>query len=119
MTLNPGLRRFVALLICYVVIGQLTFAGQTVGLRVIVTAGDGLQNVVNEVPPQPLAVRVVDRENRPVQGATVVFAAPASGPGGDFPTGATFSTLTDEDGRAVGVLFRPNEQEGPYSILVR
>jgi hypothetical protein len=94
-------------------------AGQQAGLKVIVIRGNGMENVINEVPPEPFAVQVVDATDRPISGATVVFTAPSDGPGGTFPTGASFSTITDEEGRALGLLYRPNSIEGSYTIKVR
>jgi hypothetical protein len=96
-----------------------SFAGSQVGLKIIVITGSGVENVINEIPPEPFAVRVVDANNRPVTGATVSFTAPSSGPGGAFPTGPGFSTFSDEEGRALGVLYRPNSVEGSYMIQVR
>jgi hypothetical protein len=94
-------------------------AGQQPGLKVIVLRGNGMENVINEVPPEPFAVRVVDVDNHPVSGATVMFSAPSNGPGGTFPTGASFSTISDEEGRALGLLYHPNSVEGNYTIQVR
>ena len=95
------------------------FGGQQVGLKVVVVSGNGDENVINEIPPAPLAVQVVDAANHPITGAMVLFTAPSSGPGGSFPTGLTFNTISDEDGRALGLLYRPNSVEGAYSIQVR
>jgi hypothetical protein len=95
------------------------FGGQQVGLKVVVVSGNGEENVINEIPPAPFAVRIVDAANHPITGAMVMFTAPSSGPGGSFPTGLTFNTISDEDGRALGLLYRPNSVEGAYSIQVR
>jgi len=95
------------------------FGGQQVGLKAIVVSGNGEENVINEIPPAPFAVRVVDAANRPISGAMVMFTAPSSGASGSFPTGLTFSTISDEDGRALGLLYRPNSVEGVYTIQVR
>jgi hypothetical protein len=95
------------------------FGGQQVGLKVVVVSGNGEENVINEIPPAPFAVRVVDAANHPITGAMVMFTAPSSGPSGSFPTGPTFNTISDEDGRALGLLYRPNSVEGTYTIQVR
>jgi hypothetical protein len=112
-------RRFLSVLLCQLIFCPSTFAGQQTGLKIIVLSGSGEENVINEVPPQPLAVRVVDASNRPITGATVVFTAPSSGAGGTFPTGSSFNTVSDEEGRALGLLYRPNSIEGIYTIQVR
>src|SRR5262245_6362807 len=96
-----------------------TFASQQEGVKLIVVSGSGAENVINEVPPEPFTVRVVDRTDRPVSGVTVTFTAPSNGPGGTFPTRTSFSTMSDEDGRALGLLYRPNSIEGSYMIQVR
>src|SRR5262245_35897989 len=96
-----------------------TFAGRQEGLKVVVVSGSGADNVINEVRAEPLAVRVVDGNGRPVSGLMVTFTAPTNGPGGTFPTGTSFSTISDEDGRALGLLYRPNSVEGSYTIQVR
>ena len=117
--IQSRLHRFLPVLFCQIIFCASTFAGQQAGLKVIVLSGDGEENVINDIPPQPFAVRVVDAANRPVIGATVMFTAPSSGPGGAFPTGLTFSVISDEEGRALGLLYRPNSMEGTYTIQVR
>jgi hypothetical protein len=112
-------RRFLIVVLCQLLFSTSIIAGQQPGLKVIVVRGNGMDNVINEVPPQPFAVRVVDVDNHPISGATVTFIAPSNGPGGTFPTGASFSTITDEEGRALGLLYHPNSVEGNYTIQVR
>ena len=111
--------RFLSVLLCLLLLCPSTFAGQQAGLKIIVLSGSGEENVINEVPPQPLAVRVVDASNRPITGAAVVFTAPSNGAGGAFPTGPSFNTVSDEEGRALGLLYRPNSVEGSYTIQIR
>src|SRR5262245_47474881 len=94
-------------------------AGPQGGVKLIVLRGSETENVINEIPPEPLVVRVVDASNRPISGATVVFTAPSNGPGGTFPTGASFTNISDEEGRALGLLYHPNAIEGSYTIQVR
>lgn len=118
-TIGNASRRLLAVLLVHLLLCQFLIAGQGVGVRVSVVAGNGAQNIVKEIPPEPFVVRVVDLDNRPISGATVVFTAPSEGPGGDFPSGATFITLTDEGGRALGVLYRANAVEGSYQVHVR
>jgi hypothetical protein len=113
------IRRFLSVLLCQLILCPFTFGGQQTGLKIIVLSGSGEENVINEIPPQPLAVRVVDAGNRPVTGASVVFTAPSNGAGGAFPTGPSFNTVSDEEGRALGLLYRPNSVEGSYTIQIR
>jgi len=114
-----GLLASLIVSVCELVLCLSAFAGQHVGLRIIVVRGSGAENVINEVPPEPLAIRVTDGDNRPVSAANVVFTAPSNGPGGAFPTGPAFNTFSDEEGRALGVLFRTNSLEGSYMIQIR
>jgi len=121
-TLRQVQRRFLgflAVLCCQIIFCASTFAAQQAGLKIIVLTGNGEENVINEIPPQPFSVRVVDAANRPVTGANVMFTAPPTGPSGSFPTGLTFNTISDEEGRALGLLYRPNSVEGSYTIQVR
>jgi hypothetical protein len=108
-----------SVLLCQLIFSTSMIASQQEGVKIVVLRGSGTENVINEVPPEPLAVRVVDSANRPVSGVTVTFTAPAIGPGGTFPTGVSFSTITDEEGEALGLLYHPNSVEGSYTIQVR
>jgi hypothetical protein len=112
--IHSRFRRFLPLLFCQIIFCASTFAGPQAGLKVIVLSRNGEENVINDFLPQPFAV--VDAANRPVTGATVMFTAPSNGPSGAFPTGLTFSTISDEEGRALGLLYRPNSIEGSYTI---
>jgi hypothetical protein len=112
-------RRFLTVVLCQVLFSTLIVAGQQPVLKVIVLRGNGMENVINEVPSEPFAVRVVDADNHPISGATVMFTAPSNGAGGTFPTGTSFSTISDEEGRALGLLYHPNSVEGNYTIQVR
>ena len=95
-------------------------AQSNAGLRVQVVQGNGAKNLLENVPAQPITVRVVDRENQPVRGVRVTFTTPDTGPSGDFASGLnTLTTLTNEDGIAVALEFRPNEIVGAYQVQVR
>ena len=119
LTTQSRLRRFLTLVLCQILVHSWAFAGQQTGLGIVVLSGNNEENVIDEVPPQPFSVRILDVNGNPVNGATVVFSAPSDGPGGVFPTGASFSTISDEEGRALGLLYRPNSIEGAYVIQVR
>src|SRR4051812_25153349 len=90
--------QFLTVTCCQIILCASMFAGQAAGLKIVVLSGNGEENIINEIPPQPFAVRVVDAANRPVTGANVMFTAPSSGPSGSFPTGMIFNTISDEDG---------------------
>jgi hypothetical protein len=88
-------------------------------LRIVVIEGEGARNVVQQIPPRPLIVRVEDAGNRPVAGATVVFSAPDIGPSGQFGNDArTMMVTSDQDGLASAGVFHPNSITGSYQIRV-
>jgi hypothetical protein len=61
---------------------------------------------------------VVDQDNRPAAGVSVVFSAPDNGAGGVFSNGSpVLMTMTDENGRAEA-RYEPNSIEGAYSVRV-
>ena len=101
--------------------GQLGAApAQGAGLRLVVVEGDEARNVIQQIPPEPFAVRVEDGAGRPVAGAVVVFTAPAAGPSGTFADGSTtLTTMTGADGLAVARDYHPNALEGAYRVQVR
>ena len=106
---------------CLWLAAQSTLAGQSnAGLRVQIIRGNDAQNVIEQIPATPITIRVIDRNNQAVQGATVVFTTPEKGPSGDFANGLnTLRTMTNEDGIAVAREYRPNEIPGTYQIRVQ
>jgi hypothetical protein len=113
-------RRALAVLIClFMAVGSAVAAQQDSGLKVLVVRGSNSANVVSQ-PARPIAVRVTDRSDRPISGATVVFTAPASGAGGDFANGTNpVIVFTDAQGLATAPQYRANSSAGAYQILVR
>ena len=112
--------RLMAGAVCLFFIAQSTFAQQAeVGLRLQIVQGEGNRNTLGQTTAAPIAVRVTDRNNRPIAGASVVFTAPDKGASGDFDGELSFRTLTDDNGAATVKNFRPNQVEGRYPILVQ
>ena len=112
-------RRGLAVLICLFIAVASAVAQENGGLKVAVVRGSGTQNVVSQ-PSRPIAVRVTDRNDRPVAGATVVFTAPSSGAGGDFANGTNpVIVFTDSQGLAGAPQYRANSTVGAYQIQVR
>jgi len=113
-------RRGLAVSIClFMTVGSAVAAPQDGGLKVVVVRGSNAANVIS-LPAKPIAVRVTDRNDRPVSGATVVFTAPASGAGGDFANGTNpVIVFTDAQGLAAAPQYRANSNAGAYQILVR
>jgi len=105
------------LLLQFVFVQQST--AQTSGLRIDVLEGSDAKNVVQQIAPKAIIVRVQDSNNRPVVGATIVFTAPQVGPSGDFENDArTIRILTGQDGRAAAGPYHPNSITGSYQIRV-
>jgi hypothetical protein len=118
-------KRFQALVvvICHLLALQPAFsqqAGVQRGLKIVIVEGGGARNVVRQIPPRPLAVRILDANDQPVAGATVDFSAPQVGPSGEFANDSrSYSVTSDQDGLAVASGYHPNSIEGPYQIRVR
>ena len=117
--LQTFLDRFVATLLCLVFIAQFAVAQSAIGLRLQIVQGDRIENVIGRNAKMPITVRVTDRNNCPVNGATVVLTAPDKGASGDFDGQNSFRVMTNEDGLAVVRNYRPNNIEGRYPILVQ
>jgi hypothetical protein len=67
--------------------------------------------------PVPLAVTVTDAQGNALQGATVTFAAPATGAGGVFAgAGARAAVLTGSSGVAIAPDFSANSHTGGYVV---
>ena len=66
-----------------------------------------------------LAVRVEDEEHRPLAGAGVTFALPASGASGEFVNGSqNFTIVTNDQGVAATPGFRLNQAPGKLQVYV-
>jgi hypothetical protein len=112
-------RLFVSTFCFLFVAGSVASAQSQAGLRIQIVQGDRARNVVEQIPPTPITVRMTDRENRPINGVTVVFTTPVTGPSGDFDGLNSFQTMSDENGLAVAREYHPNNIEGPYQMRVQ
>src|SRR5687767_7716516 len=89
-------------------------------LQIVVLEGQGAINNVSRRSARDPVVQVLDEKQRPVPGATVTFLLPRNGPGGSFLDGSsTVTTISDEQGRAVGRGLQPNSTTGAFDIEVR
>ena len=79
------------------------------------TAGTPQSAIIQTVYGEPLQVTVTDTAGTPVNGVAVVFAAPASGPGGSFGGQSTITVNTDAQGHAAAVI-TANNIAGPFSV---
>ena len=92
----------------------------TIGsLRILVLEGAGATNSTEKHLATPPVVEVRDENDRPVEGATVVFRLPPSGPGAVFPGQALSRTFrTNLQGQVIATGLTPNNQVGAFRIHV-
>jgi hypothetical protein len=84
----------------------------------IVQGQDVVNNVKQRVAREPQVV-VYDENHNPVNGATVTFLLPKSGPGASFPGGqSSFTTTTGADGQASAPGLQANNIPGSFKINV-
>lgn len=88
-------------------------------LKVLVLEG---QNAINDITRKVYAMPVVevrDENDRPLEGAEVVFRLPATGPGAFFANQETSRKVrTNPQGQAAAFGFVPNSQTGAFKINV-
>ncbi len=88
-------------------------------LKVVPLAGKDEVNDIERKLMAPLVVQVVDQNDRPVEGAEVVFRFPIQGPGAIFPGGKTSQTArTNGQGQAAAMNWMANDQVGRFEIHV-
>lgn len=89
------------------------------GLKIRVLAGKDEQNDLERRVMAPLVVQVVDRDERPVETAQVVFRFPINGPGAAFAGGKPSQTvLTNTEGQAAALNWMANGQVGKFLVHV-
>lgn len=88
-------------------------------LKILVLEGQhSVNNTTRHIGIQPV-VEVRDENDRPVEGATVIFRLPPSGPGGSFPGNSlTMTVRTNAQGQAGASGFVPNDQQGRFDLHV-
>jgi hypothetical protein len=81
------------------------------------TSGSLQSASVNTAFGAPLVATVVDSNQYPVTGATVTFAAPATGSSGAFANGTgTDTETTNSSGIATSAIFTANGTAGAYTV---
>jgi hypothetical protein len=101
-----------------------TFAGSaqqtapsTIHVRVV--EGDGAINSIRLRQGHDPVVQVLDRDGKPLSGATVTFLLPAFGASGTFQdNGLSLTVETDQRGIAAAHGLRPNHTAGTFRIRV-
>jgi hypothetical protein len=88
-------------------------------LKLLVLAGNGEMNDLERRVMAPLVVQVLDQNDRPVEGAEVVFRFPLNGPSATFP-GAKISQIvrTNGTGEAAAVNWMANGEVGQLEVHV-
>src|SRR5712691_11417862 len=86
-------------------------------LKVLPLAGpDGLNDLERHTVA-PLVVQVLDQNDRPVEGADVVFRFPLKGPGAMFANNAASQTMrTNSQGQAAAIGWTPNREVGTFQV---
>ena len=94
-------------------------AGMLQRLKIYVLQGQNALNEIGHGPAAPTVVEVRDDNDRPLEGASVIFRLPPTGPGGTFADGKlTVSGRTNQQGQVAMTGFVPNNQAGSYSVKV-
>jgi hypothetical protein len=88
-------------------------------LKVIPLAGNGEMNDLERHVMAPLVVQVLDQNDRPLEGADVVFRFPMQGPGGSFAGQKSAKTeRTNGQGQAAATGWMANDQVGTFKVHV-
>src|SRR6202048_1195845 len=88
-------------------------------LKVTALAGNHEANDLERALMAPLVVQVLDQNDRPVEGAEVVFRFPLNGPGATFRGGNSSQTVrTNGQGQAAAQNWMANNQVGTFEVHV-
>ena len=86
-------------------------------LKVLPLAGKDEMNDLERHVMAPLVVEVLDQNDRPVEGADVVFRFPLNGPGATFPNQKTSQTSrTNAQGEAAATGWTANGEVGRFQV---
>lgn len=91
----------------------------TQSLRILPLVGNNAVNDLERQVMTPLAVQILDQNDRPVEGATVIFRFPISGPSATFGNQQTSQTVqTGANGQARAAGWSANNQPGTFAVQV-
>ena len=93
--------------------------GGTPTLRVLPLAGNNGVNDLERQVMTPLAVQILDQNDLPVEGATVIFRFPINGPSATFADQQSSQTVrTNVTGQARATGWAANSQVGTFAVQV-
>jgi hypothetical protein len=88
-------------------------------LKLLVLAGNEEMNDLERKVMAPLVVQVLDQNDRPVEGAEVVFRFPLNGPGAVFAGGKPSQTFrSNGSGEAAALNWMANNEVGTFEVHV-
>ena len=86
-------------------------------LKIVTLAGKGEMNDLERHVMALLVVQVLDENDRPVEGANVVFRFPLEGPGATFANQKTSQTArTNAQGQAAATGWTANDKTGSFEV---
>ena len=96
-----------------------TRAADPTSLQITIEEGDGQTYALGSRATRGITVAITDEAGKTVEGATVTFALPDSGPGGIFPNGSKTQILTTRaDGQASVWGMRWYRQSGTVDVRI-
>jgi hypothetical protein len=88
-------------------------------LKILVLSGNGEMNDLERRVMAPLVVQILDQNDRPVEGAEVVFRFPMSGPSAAFTGGKTAQSVrSNGTGEAAAINWMANGEVGTFEVHV-
>jgi hypothetical protein len=88
-------------------------------LEIRVSEGDGLTYPIGSRATRGITIQITDDSGKAVDGATVSFRLPETGPGGTFSNGSKTEILTTHaDGRASVWGMKWNRQAGAFDVRI-
>ncbi len=88
-------------------------------LKVVPLAGNGESNDLERKVMAPLVIEVLDLQDRPIEGAEVVFRFPLRGPSGTFADQKPAKTVrTNGQGEAAATGWTANNEVGSFQVHV-
>ena len=114
-----SLRQLISAILALLLIRAGVLAQPSAGLQIIALQGSAVTHLVGNRRTEVPVVSIRDANNRPVEGASVTFVLPSTGPSGTFGKDKReLTVVTKANGVAEAKRFRPNGELGEYVIRV-